>query len=371
MVYIHKRKGRLGDRLISMPDKGGLTPRDSFYNVTAPELTRLDPRSIRFRLTNEFGMFMGERPKYALQGDGFNINKNKRQLYKNPHLKTIRTRAIRNSKTRRLLERLNRGVSLSSSQSTSGSEDINRGMREMGWVQDDRGYWHNPRTDNNFRNNVNLENENIEARDRRPHIINNWRRRIDNDILAGRAEPLDDNNNDDDNLQPWDYWQNDRIVLHNEDNRRDAVNEYNRRRFRPYKIMVNNRQIPFDIYKFEGDNKAVRNHYVLYYNRKKSQIGIKWVGDLKKPFVPGFVPDFNKRNIFYLEIVDPDDIIGFNGYHCNVLDANNAVMSNFTYSVDDYNNKSDKYCDVAIQGDDGLDYHRDNRAAIEREEVFV
>ena len=294
-----------------------------------------------------------EQPRKQLIRDMKNLREHYNIIRRRNAARKIQ-KTYRNYKTRQLLNRLNNNIGLIDNE----DRDLEIAMNDIGYIRGNDGYWHS--NNRNFNINNNLENTNISAADRRPHVINNYRRRIDYDILRGNAEVIDENDIQEDGRQNWDYIQHDRIVLHNEDQRIANVDEYNRRRMRPYKILINNREIPFDIYKFEGDNKAVRNHYVLYYNRKKSQIGIKYIGDLRHRYIPGFQPDFNKRNIFYLEILEIP-AVGFNGYDCKVLNSNNALMSQFNYSVNDAANRSDKYCDVMIQGDDGLDYHRDIR----------
>jgi len=78
----------------------------------------------------------------------------------------------------------------------------------------------------------------------------------------------------------------------------------NRPRNNPVKcIMVNNEEVPFDIYAYYGRNKEVRNKYVLYYNREKQTIGIKFIDDIRYNYIPGFNPDFSKRKIFYLKVL--------------------------------------------------------------------
>ena len=41
-------------------------------------------------------------------------------------------------------------------------------------------------------------------------------------------------------------------------------------------ILVNEREIPFDIYRFKGRIGEVRGNYVLYWNKDKNKIGVKW-----------------------------------------------------------------------------------------------
>lgn len=139
-------------------------------------------------------------------------------------------------------------------------------------------------------------------------------------------------------------------VQYDDPDRIIRVMEYNQRFLRPSKILLNEREIPFDIYKFEGLNNLCRNKFVLYYNRKKDSIGIKWVGDHKPVRLP-FKPNFNKRNIFYLETIDTESLpLNFKGFDVNILNSNNASMGRFKYTIDDLNNKSDKFCNVVVQG---------------------
>ena len=70
-------------------------------------------------------------------------------------------------------------------------------------------------------------------------------------------------------------------------------------------IYLDNKQIPFDIYKYKDKNKEVRNHWVVYWNKEKNAIGLKYVYPQgRRWYREGVTPDFRKRNIFYLDIID-------------------------------------------------------------------
>lgn len=112
-------------------------------------------------------------------------------------------------------------------------------------------------------------------------------------------------------------------------------------------IMVNNEEVPFDIYAYYGRNKEVRNRYVLYYNREKQTIGIKFIDDIRYNYIPFFNPDFSKRKIFYLKVLDePREIYDWNGWRVSVISSNNAYINGFRYTEEDYNQKRNKKCQM-------------------------
>lgn len=122
----------------------------------------------------------------------------------------------------------------------------------------------------------------------------------------------------------------------------------NRPRNNPVKcIMVNNEEVPFDIYAYYGRNKEVRNKYVLYYNRERQTIGIKFIDDIRYNYIPFFNPDFSKRKIFYLKVLDkPREIYEWNGWRVSVISSNNAYINGFRYTEEDYNQKRNKKCQM-------------------------
>lgn len=122
--------------------------------------------------------------------------------------------------------------------------------------------------------------------------------------------------------------------------------EFNRRYNGPKGILINDKVIPFDVYKYKGRNYKARNRYVLYFDKENSTVGIKFVEytppnqgeDRRLPFIP----DFNKRKIFYLHVFDNTNDIFFQGWKINIFNFNNASLGKFNYTHNDYNYKNDK-----------------------------
>lgn len=133
------------------------------------------------------------------------------------------------------------------------------------------------------------------------------------------------------------------------------VIEYNRRHGGLTNIRITDIHgavnVPFDPYRFKGENYKARNKYVLYWDKTKDVIGIKFVPydpEEAPNHRPPFNPDFNKRKIYYLHIFDRFDDIGWEGWNVNVFDFANVQVGDFRYTVNDYNNQNDKYINVNI-----------------------
>lgn len=145
-----------------------------------------------------------------------------------------------------------------------------------------------------------------------------------------------------------------------ETRREELVSEYLSRHSGPAKIKVQYLFINdepyiktylFDIYKYKGRNAEVRGKYVLYYDKKKDAIGISYVDkEAKGTFIPDFKPIFEKRNRFYLAVLDSAEISHLptsNVYmKMRVENSNNVIMANMNYTGRDYMNKEDKYVEV-------------------------
>lgn len=109
-----------------------------------------------------------------------------------------------------------------------------------------------------------------------------------------------------------------------------------RSRLIPNRLKYNNKILNFDIFKYQGNNKACRNKYVIYYNKKNNSIGIKYVEDNPTGYKKGFKPNFLKRNIFYLEVL-PSNFYNKFVY----IQHNNITLKKLRYSYNDFINKED------------------------------
>lgn len=108
-------------------------------------------------------------------------------------------------------------------------------------------------------------------------------------------------------------------------------------------ILVNEREVPFDIYRFKGRNGECRNNFVLYWNKEDGQIGVKWIdGDYMTRPLP-FIPDFTKRKIFFLDILQPNFL---NEFRIDVRNTLRRSLGSFYYTRQDIINKNDKFITV-------------------------
>lgn len=145
-----------------------------------------------------------------------------------------------------------------------------------------------------------------------------------------------------------------------ETRREELVDEYLTRHAGPAKIKVKynfineepfTRTYPFDIYKYKGRNSEVRGHYVLYYDKKKDAIGIAYIDPTTKgEYIPNFKPIFEKRNRFYLAVLEEAEIshLSRNDVYMNlkIQNSNNIDIATMDYLGKDYEERNDKYVEI-------------------------
>lgn len=115
-------------------------------------------------------------------------------------------------------------------------------------------------------------------------------------------------------------------------------------------IEINNKEIPFNIYKYKDRNSEVVNKFVLYYDKERDLIGIKFIepNSFRYRYDPTFRPNFLRRKIYYLEILDGE----YNdpeGYDVNVKNQYDRTLKSFSYTRIDKENKRNKYVKIEFE----------------------
>lgn len=131
--------------------------------------------------------------------------------------------------------------------------------------------------------------------------------------------------------------------------RRRRVVEYNWRFGNIKKIKVDGKDVLFDLYRYKNRNSVTVNKYVLYFDKKRNSIGIKYnkQSNNRNRFLRGLEydgrePVFEKRRYFVLDVLDPP-VFNFNGWDVKIYNNTNNLVNGFDYSYIDANNRRDKY----------------------------
>ncbi|ORX78301.1 hypothetical protein BCR32DRAFT_282395 [Anaeromyces robustus] len=131
--------------------------------------------------------------------------------------------------------------------------------------------------------------------------------------------------------------------------RRRRVIEYNWRFGNIKKIKVDGEDVLFDLYRYKNRNSITVNKFVLYFDKKKNSIGIKYNKRIPtNSFVRALMhynniePVFEKRRYFVLDVLN-DPPFNFSGWNVKIYNNTNNLVNNFVYTSNDCNDKRDKY----------------------------